>query len=355
MCTENCNACTVGVKNRKTSTSCSHRFVGTTLPLPYEEHVLLEEAMNKGKVPNPVSSLNSTLDHLQTAQKAFQQFLPAHICRKLLAMRLGVVTPTYLLIKGFPIDNDLPPTPIDGSWKNDKVTYISEAVLFGLAMMLGIPFGFVLEKDGRLLNQITPVPGKENSQSSASATNTLGYHTEIAYHDGLRPRFLILVCIRQDKEKQAATNIVDMRRVISNLPEWAVDELRKHQFMFKIPDSFSNSSEWAAPKPILSGSLDNPEVIFDAKACKVIYDRKMGVYALALLEEEMNKPQYNVAIKLEPGDALIIPNYYVVHGRSYFEPNWDGLDRWLIRTYIVDGIFKSLPDMATDKLLVFNK
>jgi L-asparagine oxygenase len=36
---------------------------------------------------------------------------------------------------------------------------------------------------------------------------------------------------------------------------------------------------------------------------------------------------------LEPGDVLVIDNRTTVHGRSAFEPRFDGTDRFLVRCF----------------------
>jgi len=349
-CLSTCNNCASLLR----SDDKTNKYQGLEVPLPFEERELLREALASKVIPNPIDNNLDTLSHIIRGSQRCYQFLPEYMHRQLLQMRLGTFNPSYYLVRGLPIDEDLPATPLDGSWNPNKKTFISEALLLGIGSMLGFPFGFAKEKDGRLVNQISPIPGKEETQSSASATTLLGYHTEIAYEDNLRPRFLLLVCLRQDREKTARTNIVDMRNVLRNLPNWAIQELRKHQFQFKVPDSFSNSTIWAAPKPILSGPLSNPEVVYDAKACKLIYHTETGSLALKLLQVEVNKPEYCQAIELTLGDLLIIPNYFTVHGRSSFVPRFDGHDRWLVRVYVTDSIFKNRQDM-TENLLVFGK
>ena len=43
---------------------------------------------------------------------------------------------------------------------------------------------------------------------------------------------------------------------------------------------------------------------------------------------------------LTPGDSLIINNNRLVHGRSSFEPNFDGNDRFIIRSFILNTLDK---------------
>ena len=45
---------------------------------------------------------------------------------------------------------------------------------------------------------------------------------------------------------------------------------------------------------------------------------------------------------LEAGDLLVVDNRRAVHGRSEFRARFDGTDRWLQRTFVVD-------DLAADR------
>ena len=42
-------------------------------------------------------------------------------------------------------------------------------------------------------------------------------------------------------------------------------------------------------------------------------------------------------VQLQSGDILIINNHRSVHGRSSFTPNYDGYDRFIIRSFIMSN------------------
>ena len=46
-------------------------------------------------------------------------------------------------------------------------------------------------------------------------------------------------------------------------------------------------------------------------------------------------------IILEPGTACFLDNYRAIHGRSAFEPKFDGTDRWLKRMILTRDLRKS--------------
>ena len=47
-------------------------------------------------------------------------------------------------------------------------------------------------------------------------------------------------------------------------------------------------------------------------------------------------------IVLKPGNLLIINNHKAVHGRSIFTPNFDGNDRFIIRSFIMKNLDKTM-------------
>ncbi len=49
---------------------------------------------------------------------------------------------------------------------------------------------------------------------------------------------------------------------------------------------------------------------------------------------------------LEAGDLLVVDNAVAVHGRSPFTARFDGLDRWLQRTFVVGDLAPSAADRS---------
>ncbi|MFI1226893.1 MULTISPECIES: TauD/TfdA family dioxygenase [unclassified Streptomyces] len=46
-------------------------------------------------------------------------------------------------------------------------------------------------------------------------------------------------------------------------------------------------------------------------------------------------------LRLTPGDLVVIDNRVTVHGRTAFQPRYDGADRWLQRTYVTTDLRRS--------------
>jgi len=331
--------------------STIEKFKGLEIEIPRDVAKTIAKSFEE--FPNPTLSIEAMRYFLTTSSSIISRILPFEIADTLFQIRYNLINPSFIKFKGLQIDEFLPPTPADGCWSKLKQTFVSEALLLGFAQQLGTPFGFVNEKDGKILHQICPVKGKERTSSSASSSKSLGWHIEIAYHELLRPRYVSLICLRQDHEKNAITTVVDLRNVISNLPNWALDELRKPNFIFSIPESFNESACFSLPRPIIMGEFDLPEFVLDFKGMKPANPSLETYAAIELLEQEMNHPNNINNIILEKGDLLFIPNRYTAHGRSDFIPHYDGFDRWLQRVYITDSIWASRSTI-TNNVLIFN-
>jgi L-asparagine oxygenase len=58
-----------------------------------------------------------------------------------------------------------------------------------------------------------------------------------------------------------------------------------------------------------------------------------------------------VGLCLKAGDLIIIDNRRTVHARTEFEPRYDGFDRWLQRSYVVDSLAPSAVDRKNDRII----
>jgi L-asparagine oxygenase len=89
--------------------------------------------------------------------------------------------------------------------------------------------------------------------------------------------------------------------------------------------------------PVLAGPAEDPEICFDA-----VYQRPgdpadaAAADALAVLAQAIDRVV--VGHVLEPGQVLIADNRRVVHGRTLFQPRYDGNDRWLLRAMVCSDI-----------------
>ena len=84
----------------------------------------------------------------------------------------------------------------------NKKTFFSEFSLAVIGSYLGYLYAYKQKSEGSYFNNIRPSPKCVDLQSSESSNVFLELHTEIAFH-AIRPDFILLYCLRQDRDKVA--------------------------------------------------------------------------------------------------------------------------------------------------------
>jgi L-asparagine oxygenase len=233
-----------------------------------------------------------------------------------------------LLLKNLPMDPDPGPTPADGRPSGHKTTSISEHVLIACASLHGTPFVPLQEKEGDLPAMVCPVKGSEEYQRNDSSTTRFGFHTENAIDVERRPYGIFLLCIRSDHEGVAETTSASIIEALPYISTPALDVLRRPLFQIYAPHSYNGNTS-PLVVPAISGSLSQPQLIFREGGMTPLCDE--AAYALKELEDALNYVTRSVCLR--PGDLLLMNNFICTHGRSSFQPRWDGQDRWLMRVF----------------------
>lgn len=239
-----------------------------------------------------------------------------------------------LVVRGLPIgEHDVPDTPlVDGSVQREAS--LSAAMLVMIACGLGDPAAFLPEKHGALVQDVVPVPGKEEFQGNAGSV-LLAFHNENAFHEH-RPDFIMLLCLRPDHERVAGLRTACVRQVLDTLSDAAREALFSHEFTTQAPPSFGGNGA-TEPHGVLSGAPDDPDLRVDFAATTALTPRA----ADALSELQQAFGQVASTHYLMPGDLAIVDNHVTVHGRTAFEPRYDGQDRWLQRTFALTSLRRS--------------
>jgi Fe(II)/alpha-ketoglutarate-dependent arginine beta-hydroxylase len=254
--------------------------------------------------------------------------LPAGLRAALVDFRLGVpgAAEGGLLVTGVPFDNaDLQPTP-GNTADNPRGPEIrrANALLLLLASLLGDPFALAGVHEGRLINDIFPVKGDEETQLASSSSGGLVWHNEDAYSDH-RADWLLLMCLR-NPEPRVPTTFARLADALPDLRDVAGTLGRKSYSM--LPDS-SHGPETGESTPrlisVLEGRPDAPFVRIDPAFMTAVDEAATRALTVAVAAFERNLQD----VALAPGDVLVIDNYRAVHGRRPFEPRYDGTDRWL--------------------------
>ncbi len=286
--------------------------------------------------PNPVTDIDRSLARLRVV---FCQ-LPIEALQEILDFGRHVDTPGVALVRNLPTDPQLPPTPTDGGPSQDKRTFVAEAVLMGLSQLLGEPVGFTTEKTGRLVHDVVPVATGARTQTNQSSEVFLNFHNDIVHDDAGRydvanPDFLVLYCLRQDRDKLARTYYADARDVSRQLAAKTLLTLRTPLFRLNAPGSYVRDVAGGADVlseelAVISGPDHAPEVVVSANGvCGLTPEAEQ---ALKDLQQACTVVAHQVL--LEPGTALLINNRKGLHARSVFAAQHDGYDRWLQRTYL---------------------
>jgi L-asparagine oxygenase len=242
-----------------------------------------------------------------------------------------------MLIRGLPIDDELPHTPRDGRPSPSKTGRMSESLLVLVAGVLGSVIGYREEKEGMLIHDVCPQPGREERQEN-SGSIYFDVHTENAFHP-FRPDHVLLLCLREDVGGSARTLVASARSVCPLLSRRDIELLREPWFRHRMPTSFQtgDDSTYSLPRPVLTGSDDDPQMCVDAFNTVAMNDDARA--ALERLVSALKSELTGWA--LATGDLLVVDNRRAVHARTGFVPRYDGFDRWLQRAFTVRDFARS--------------
>ena len=232
-----------------------------------------------------------------------------------------------LVLSGLPVvEADLPPTPTVPE-SVERAATMPAAVAALIAVSIGEILAYREEKSGALVQNVVPVPGRETSQSNAGST-PLELHVENAFHPR-RPDFVGLLCLRNDHNRTAGLMVSSIRRALPLLSAEAREALSRPQFATEPPPSF-HAGDSSPVHPVLDGDPADPNVRVDFSATRPLDDR--GKLALDELRDAFLAAARTMV--LQSGQMAFVDNRLTIHGRTAFEPRYDGHDRWLHRTFV---------------------
>jgi len=245
-----------------------------------------------------------------------------------------------LLITGIPMDNkQLPLTPKGNSEHVGELTLLARIqAIFN--HIYGQMIGYEAEGEGRLFQDLVPKEELKTSQTSLGSNVELEIHTEQAFSK-LRPDIVSLACLRGDLS--AKTYILPVHYILECLTPSQQEFLRQPNWTTEVDMSFKmNGHEFLdgdkrGPIPIITGSFEDPNLVFDQDLMKGNSDEA---------KEMINKIveiyyKHRLEHILAPGEIVLIDNHRAVHGRSPFKPKFDGKDRFIIRSFAVLDYEKS--------------
>ena len=265
------------------------------------------------------------------------------------------------VISGLPIDEQAAgPTPL--AYTDEPTGPEAEkaaALLVMVGSLLGHPFSYLTQQHGRLVLDVFPVRGHEESQLGSSSATVLEWHNEDAFHP-YRADWIMLLCMRnhdgvattfaplQDLELTPQTReVLFQDRFVIKPDESHTAQFNARTTGFddedrRVSEAFDQVRAWGADPqrvPILSGDRRAPFVRIDP----AFMERELDdVEAESALEEVIGAFDGSMReVVLAPGEMLIIDNMRAVHGRAPFAARYDGTDRWLRRVNLTADLRKS--------------
>jgi Fe(II)/alpha-ketoglutarate-dependent arginine beta-hydroxylase len=263
-------------------------------------------------------------------------------------------------IAGYPVDQErVGETP--HHWRERPLrssAHREELLLLLYGSLIGDPFAWATQQDGRLVHDIVPIKGHENEQLGSSSESLLTWHTEDAFHP-LRGDFLSFACLRNPDRVPTTVGYVDELDLTEGTREILFQDrfgirpdeshLAKNNSAPELAgfDTINEMQERPAPVAVLFGDPAQPYVRADPYFMIVDADDHEAQAALDEFVKAMDGAMFDIA--LEAGDFCFIDNFRVVHGRKPFTPRHDGTDRWLKRVNLTTDLRKSRsarPDKA---------
>jgi L-asparagine oxygenase len=290
--------------------------------------------------------IDATLDNQQLLVKAEVALRAApDLTAALVEFRVSGSRDGLLLLRGLPIDDPLPSTPergaFQGSWRDLTVSSLTQIMVMSV---LGDVIAYADEKEGRLIQDICPVPGAEQRQEN-TGSSLLELHTEDGFHRN-KPHHLSLLTLRGDRAGEAITVAASIRACLSMLDEKSIQTLREPVFRVRLSSSFvgTEAKAYSDPMPVLSSAPHDPDLCVDFHATEPMND------AAATAFEELRQHLLGclVGVVLKPGDMMIVDNRRALHGRTAFTPHYDGEDRWLRRCFAVADIRRAYSRLFPD-------
>jgi L-asparagine oxygenase len=317
-----------------------------SVTLTTDEHRQIMDLASHARCPDPVTAAEAYVLETQMLSAG----LPDRVRRELLEFRVDGDRRGGLLLRNIPL-GPIPPTPSHADY-GVGIHLDAARIMSILVGVIGEQFGFRPELGGRILQDILPVPGFEDTQQSISSRALLELHCETVFTPS-RADFVGLLCLRPDHQRTAATLLSPAVQVLAQLDQATVEVLKQPRFSTTVDGSFLRGSglEEAVvvqPITIVTGSQERPRLRCDFAETK----------GLDPEAQEAVDTLYRVAcetatgVYLEAGDLLIVDNHSTFHGRTSFAMKHDGTDRWLLRSFVTRDLARSIQSRPNGKRIV---
>jgi alpha-ketoglutarate-dependent taurine dioxygenase len=262
--------------------------------------------------------------------------LPAGLRRAVLANRYADDSRTFTIHGSRVDDGLLERTPAHWRTADTPGSRIYGTVLTLYAALFGDVVGWQTQQDGRVITDVLPIAGHEQSLISSCSERELAWHTEDAFSP-YRADWVGLLALRNPRRTPTTISYVDPAQV----PDGIAKTLSQRRFVL-VPDDSHVLADRATPAvSLLAGHPGQPTLRVDKDYVRAVEGDADAEAALRWLTEHLDRNIY--PIYLAQGDACFIDNRSVVHGRGGFQPHYDGTDRWLKRVNVVVDLRRTRP------------
>jgi L-asparagine oxygenase len=249
-----------------------------------------------------------------------------------------------LLVRGLPIQESVPPTPVYGVGAEYETAFADMLLLGVYDVMRVDPVAFEFENQGRLFRNVVPNPNAKGQKSSHGFDADLGWHTDnpcgpFEGDDDDRgrspvPRFLGFSPLRNRDANDAPvpTEVLPVDPVLKTLESEVLDALGLPEF--RVDPPASNCLESLVWVPLVSRRDDGSIFVrFNAEQVHGLTDRADGALEAFKAALHLSEPQV-LNYDLDRSMCLVFDNYRVFHRRRAFDPGPDPSHaRWLRRCY----------------------
>jgi alpha-ketoglutarate-dependent taurine dioxygenase len=209
--------------------------------------------------------------------------------------------------------------------KNLPDNYPDE-LLVVLNSIIGTPIQY--QQEGPMVIDIKPQKAYDKKGISYRTSNEFGFHTDLSYAP-IPPDFLSLLAIKQDLHQQAKNKLATVKKALKQLPQEAIEELKKAQYQFSRPAHFSSETKTINNLAILTETETGYMTRFREDTISSPNPAAMEAFSLLCNALE----NVSIKVQLEPFTLIFLDNLRIVHGRTSFEPTYDENDRHLKRVF----------------------
>ena len=267
----------------------------------------------------------NALEYAFRCKNSFNRF-PLRIQRKIFEMKSRGYP--YIVISNLLTDPDIPVTPLKKTSLSQAPEYYQTLLLI-FSMALGYFYKFKSKNHEGFVEDIFPIQEHADKQLGTNSA-FLEWHVEDIVHSA-KPDYVGLFCLRGNEH--AKTLLFEGRDYYSSTTY--NNRLSDAKFKVYADETFNKKFQKSSMISVFE-ECDDPEFNYDPFF--MITEDNGDREALNRLQNFIDRNYLEIV--LQPGEILLFDNRRVAHSRTNYTPKFDGSDRWLLRSVIVESTWK---------------